>query len=112
MRDKISLFDVHGALSGLVHAVHLALDPIVCEVAAHWQGHGIYLSVTVECRERDKQRVIDQLSQGAIHGKYDYRFSLSYPTMPNDPDDWTVVTAYPDIHHDDRRVKGRAKEAA
>lgn len=111
MRDNISLSDVHGALSGLVYAVHLALDPIICEVKAHWQND-IYLSVTVECRERDKQRVIDKLAHGAIHGDYDYRFRLSYPTMPKDPDDWTVVTAYPDIHHDDRRVKGRAKEAA
>lgn len=104
VRHRVSLFDVHGSLSALVFAVNKALDPIMCEVTAQWKN-GTYLSITVEVRAKHKQLVIDRLSHGVLVDDYDYRFSLSYATMPEEPDDWIFITAYPDMHHDDRRVK-------
>jgi len=101
------LLSVHGALSTLVYAVSETLKPMMVDVSARWRN-GTYLSVEIECRERNKQKVIDRLSHGALVGEYDYRFSLSYLTMPADPDDWVTVTAYPDMHHDVRIKKAKA----
>lgn len=100
MRDHPSLLDIHGGLSALVHAVKLAIAHITCgvDVRAHWQD-GIYLSVTIETHERYKQAIVDVLMVGALQGGYDYRFTVSYPTMPCEPSDRVVVTAYPDMHH-------------
>jgi hypothetical protein len=102
-----SLLEVHGALSALAHAVSLALDELNVDVQVHWRN-GTYLSVTIETTERRKQLVIDRLMHGALAGGYDYRFTLSYPTMPAEPYDRVIVTAYPDMHHDHRRMKQRA----
>lgn len=106
-----SLFEVHGALSALCHAVSKTLEPLCVEVKAHWQS-GIYLSVSIECRSKHKQIVIDRLMQGALVDNYDYRFKLSYSTMLENPEEWVIVTAYPDIHHDHARKNPKAKEAA
>lgn len=102
-RDQISLLDVHCVLSALSFAVKETLSPLWVDVKVQWR-EGTYLSVEVECRARNKQEVIDRLAHGALVGKYDYRFRLSYPTMPTEPDDWLTVTAYPDMHHDDRKA--------
>ena len=94
-----SLMDCHSKLSELSFAVKLTLEPIPVGIVVEWQ-EGTYLAVKVECRERDKQQVVDKLNHGALGGGYDYRFSVSYPTGKADPLDWCFVTAYPDIGHD------------
>lgn len=93
-----TLSETHSALSHLVHAVRLALEPLSVDVIAQWRS-STYLSVEIACAERDKQRVVDALTHGALHDTYDYRFQLSYSTSPTHPDDWVRVTAYPDLFH-------------
>jgi len=106
MSEIPNLLSVHGALSTLVYAVSETLKPMMVDVSARWRS-GTYLSVEIECRERNKQKVIDRLSHGALIGNYDYRFRLSYSTSPADPDEWVIVTAYPDMHHDVRIKKAK-----
>ena len=109
-RHRVSLFDVHGSLSALCYAIQKALDPIICEVTAEWRN-STYLSVRIECYSKRKQLVIDRLMHGVLVEDYDYRFKLAYSTMKEEPDDWIFITAYPDIHHDDRRVKAQRETA-
>lgn len=109
MFRKVSLFEVHGALASLVYAVKKTMEPLMVDVRAHWQN-GIYLTITVECKAKHKQIVIDRLQHGVLCDGFDYRFGVGYPTMPEHPEDYVVVTGYPDIHHDHRRIE--AKEAA
>ena len=94
--------DVHGAVSHLAFAVSEEIKPINAGVSIHWD-HLTYLSVEIECYERDKQTVIDRLKHGALTGPYDYRFSLSYPTGGTDPMAWVTIRAYPDMSHDNRK---------
>lgn len=93
-RRKISLLELHGACADLAHAIKLALDPLCVDITVKWRN-GIYLSVDIETTARHQQRVIDQLMHGALHGGYDYRFTVSYSTAPAEPSDRVWVTAYP-----------------
>lgn len=102
---RVSLMDVHGALSRVVFAVSDNLKPLWVDVSAQWQNFA-YLSIRIECRGKDVQKVVDRLTHGVLQAEYDYRFTCSYPTRP-DPEDWVVVTAYPNLQHDDRVVNGR-----
>lgn len=95
--SRPSLLDVHGKLSELVHAVTQEFPELNLGVVAQWRP-GTYLSVEIETHERHKQLVVDRLMHGVLNGKYDYRFSVSYPTMPADPMDRVFITAYPDMH--------------
>lgn len=106
-KANVSLMDVHGALSHLVFAVGQTLLPLNVLVSAGWE-QGTYLHVSVECREKDRQMVVDRLSHGALSEQYDYRFSVSHPTGEKDGNAWLVVRAYPDMSHDDKlyRAKG------
>lgn len=106
--SRVSLMDVHSTLSHLIFAVSETLKPLNVGVKATWDQY-TYLSVHVDCYERDKQMVIDRLSHGALYGEYDYRFSCSYPTWKINPMDWVTVKAYPDMSWDDKKHK---KEAA
>lgn len=106
-----SLLEVHGSLSTVVFAITETLKPLAVDVTAKWRN-GVYLSIDIEVRSKFKQRVIDALSHGALAGPYDYRFGLSYSTMHEDPDDWVVVTAYPDMCYDDDRVKAARQRIA
>jgi len=101
-----SLGAAHSALSHLCFAVTETLAPMWVQVRAQWQN-GTYLSVEVMCRQKNKQEVIDRLMHGALVQDYDYRFMLSYPSYEVEPEEWVVVTAYPDMRHDDRRFKER-----
>lgn len=102
---RTSLYNCHGKLSELSFAVKLALEPLPVDITIEWRN-GTHLTVKVECYERHKQMVVDRLKHGALHGKYDYRFkSISYLTMPAHPWDWTIVTAWPDMEHDDKKLK-------
>lgn len=107
---KVSLMDVHSTLSHLSFAVVQTLKPLNVGVKVMWD-QWTYLSVLVECYERDKQMVIDRLSHGVLYGEYDYRFLVSYPTGKIDPTDWVTVKAYPDMSHDDKLFNRKAPEA-
>lgn len=100
-RARVSLMEVHSALSHLVFAVGQALMTLNVRVSACWEQH-TYLCVEVECREKDRQMVVDRLSHGALTEQYDYRFSVSHPTGETDQNAWVVVRAYPDMGHDDK----------
>jgi hypothetical protein len=100
--QKVPLLDIHGELSKLHHAVSILLEPFMVDITIQWRN-GTYLAVVVECRESCKQQIVDRLKHGAVTGKYDYRFSVSYPTGIADPHDWVFVTAYVDMHHDRRK---------
>lgn len=107
-QPKISLMDVHGTVSHLAFAVSKTLEPISAGVSVHWD-HLTYLSVEIECYERDKQKVVDRLNHGALVDDYDYRFSVSYPTGGTDPTEWVKVRAYPDMSYDDKKIMENAK---
>lgn len=93
-----TLMDVHGELSRLVFAVRENLRPMLVDVTAEWQN-GTYLAVVVECHGRNVQTVADRLAHGVLQGEFDYRFRcIARPTGVPDYD-WTVVRAYPDLHH-------------
>lgn len=97
-RAQVPLITLHGELSKLHHAVNLLFEDLYVDITIQWRN-GTYLTVNVECREKDKQKVVDRLNHGALTGEYDYRFSTGYPTGNIDPDDWVVVTGYVDLHH-------------
>lgn len=97
-----SLLDVHGKLSELVCAVQMTFPELSLDVRAQWR-EGTYLSVEIETYERNKQLVVDRLSHGVLVGNYDFRFTLSYPTMPAEPLDRVWVTAYPNLHWPPRK---------
>lgn len=102
---RVSLMDVHSALSHLVFAVKQNLEPMYVGVKAEWENY-TYLVVEVECRGKDVQKIADRLSHGVLQGDYDYRFRVSYPINP-EPDAWVNVRAYPDLGHDDRLLQKR-----
>jgi len=106
---RVSLMEVHSALSHLTFAVGEALRPLNVGVSAKWDQY-TYLSVQVECSERDKQKVVDQLSHGVLQEPYDYRFRCSYPTGGS-PTDWVTVSAYPNMTHDDNLHKAERAAA-
>lgn len=102
----VDLFEVHGALATLLHAVNTELKDLGGWAHIEYH-HAIYLRVVIEVRERNKQAVVDRLTHGVLNGPYDYRFRVSYPTSKADPYDRVVVHAYPDMFHD-RRKKAAA----
>lgn len=110
MATDVSLMDVHGAISNLAFAVSQTLEPLSVDVRVAWDRF-TYLHVDVECRERDRQTVVDRLSHGALTGSYDYRFSVSHPLGEKDPDAWVVVKAYPNLSHDDK-IRREERKAA
>lgn len=100
---KIPLLTLHSELSKLYHAVAILLEDMYVDITIQWRN-GTYLSVNVECWEKDKQKVIDRLNHGALAGEYDYRFSVSYPTGITDPYQWVVVSGNVNLHHDARKA--------
>lgn len=99
---RVSLMDVHGALSHLVFAVKQCLEPLPVDVEADY-NNTTYLSLLVSCRGKDVQKIADRLNHGVLQGEYDYRFRVAYSTGC-DPNEWTWVRAYPDLMHDHRRL--------
>lgn len=97
-RPEIPLITIHSELSKLHHAVKLLLDDLYVDITLQWRN-GTYLTVEVECREKDKQTVVDRLNHGAVMGEYDYRFTTGYPTGDTHPQTWVTVTGYVDLHH-------------
>ena len=103
-KANVSLMEVHGALSHLVFAVGQTLQPLNVHISASWEPL-VYLYVAIECREKDRQMVVDRLAHGALSEGYDYRFSVSFPTGETDGNAWIVVKAYPDLSHDDKAYR-------
>lgn len=101
---KIELMDVHAKLAELAYAVNLTLAPLQVGVSVIWRN-GTYLSVEVECRQRDSQQVCDRLYHGALADKYDYRFRSVCQPLGRNPLDWVTVSASPDLQHDSMKVR-------
>jgi hypothetical protein len=100
----IPMLSIHGALSALLHAVHLELEGLShhCWISYH---QGTYLAVEVETTLRDRQAVHDRLARGAIQEDYDYRFS-GITWQPTSAETRQFLTAYVDLHHP-RAKEGR-----
>lgn len=104
---EIGLLDIHAALSTLIFAVKEELDPFIVDVQLRYRD-STYLCVVIECRERHKQAIIDRLAHGVLWGPYDYRFQLSYSTIPVGDHDWTFIEAYPNMHWDQKKFEKAA----
>jgi hypothetical protein len=103
MTRRVSLMEVHGSLSALCFAVKQCLSDVNCDVYGEYR-QGTYISIKIECLGRNMQKVVDRMVHGVLQGDYDYRFKVSYPGAVDDLE-WITVTAYPDMSHDDRRLK-------
>lgn len=94
--QDIPLLDIHGALSHLTYAVQLELDDLNPSIDIRWDQHrNLYARVEVALKNR--QKAVDRLNRGAIHGEYDYRFSVCY--TPTCTDSRQVIEAYVNLSH-------------
>jgi hypothetical protein len=97
-QPRADLMAVHNALSHLLFAVRKSLEdvPGLWGIECRYR-EGVYLSVEIEVTSsKGQQMVVDRLMHGVLWGEYDYRFSLSYPTLYEDGER-RVISAYPNL---------------
>lgn len=93
MTPEITTGELHTALSRLHFAVIQEFPELSLDVRVCW-APGLNLYVEIETTERRKQLVVDRLMVGVLNGPYDYRFTVSYPTMAAEPYERVWVRGY------------------
>jgi len=101
---------VHGALSHLVFAVSKSFEDCCVTCRVEWRN-STYLTLLVECRAGEAQRVMDRLRHGILWGEYDYRFRMlgwagaEVVAKLHPLYDTVTISAQPDLSHDMRLHK-------
>jgi len=87
-----NLHYLHRQMSAIHHAAVLTFEDVYFAlVKLEWNPH-TYLTVEVECYQKDAEKVAARMNHGLLVNGYDYRFSgVAMPTG-NRPDDLVKVS--------------------
>lgn len=97
---KVTLMDIHGALSCLLHAAQTEFLGHLIQIS---YNPYTYLQLEVEVStQAQSDRVALILQRGIIHGPYDYRFRSVAVPLGYDDHERRMITASLDLCHERR----------
>lgn len=111
-KPRVSLMEVHSALSHLIFAVSEAMEPYCVDVRVSY-NKWTYITLSIECYVPRFQLVVDRLKHGILWGDYNYRFKMiGHPPIGDiqrrNRWDTVVISASPDMSFDDKLFKETA----
>jgi hypothetical protein len=98
MKEWSNLHYVHRQLSAIHHAATMTFEDIYFAFVKLEWNNATYLTVAVECYQKDAQKIADRMMHGLLSDGYDYRFMSVGKPLGHEPSDLVTVNGTIDLN--------------